>query len=428
MTGAENGGTTRGAQASRSAGNSSRNQWLARGVLYTPVDSQNRSLVIVAGGLAVFFVGILCLGASAVGVVFAARSGGPAPPAPPPVPNGLPALDHHVEPDDPSARDPSRPRYRPGPHVTVVGTLPAAESRRERRRDRVPHTGGTPWTVLGSEFRSQAAPNASEGGGAPTVRLGRSVGPGETTVVAGTPVTFGLSSSPGEGHRGPIQGVLIAFHDYPGHFFLPASVDTELGYVRVEGVDDLELHFGMDAAVRPDGTPIVGGTHRTTMYIAVIDLEGRVSPYVQRGLAITPVGVGDVEVTLTMSRATDLDLYVVDPNGTVVYYGNTSSPAGGQLDLDANAACSNNMGVNNEHIFFPPGAAPAGTYVVRVANFQSCISNQAVDFRVTVQVCGETVVFAGSTSGPGESSQCLSPGGDPTRCQDVVEFDVDPCS
>lgn len=388
--------------------------------------NQNRSLLFVAGGIAVGILALACLGLSAVGAVVAAREID-APPPPPPIPDGVPEAES--EPDDPSVpRDPNVPRYRPGPHVRVVGTLPAGERRTDRQRDRIPETGGTPWTVLGSEFRSGSAPSASDGAGTPELRLGARVQPGETTIVAGTPVTFGLSSRPGEGHRGAIRALLVAFHDYPGHFYLPASVDTELGYVRVEGVDDMEMHFGIDAAVRPDGTPITGAPHRTTMYIAVVDLEGRVSRYVQQSLAITPVGVGDVEVTLTMSQATDLDLYVTDPNGSTVYYGNQSSPSGGRLDLDANAACSSNMGVNTEHIFFPRGGAPVGTYRVRVANFESCIGGAQLDYRITVQACGETVVLAGSIAGQGNSSQCLQSSLDPNVCQDVVEFDVDPCS
>ncbi|NIS28841.1 MAG: hypothetical protein GWN07_01935, partial [Actinobacteria bacterium] len=88
------------------------------------------------------------------------------------------------------------------------------------------------------------------------------------------------------------------------------------------------------------------------------------SPYLRRQLRVMPVGTGDVEVTVTMTRSTDIDLYVIDPTGNTVYYGNSHSDNGGQLDLDANAACGANMGVDNEHIFWPRGTAPAGTYTV----------------------------------------------------------------
>ena len=43
-----------------------------------------------------------------------------------------------------------------------------------------------------------------------------------------------------------------------------------------------------------------------------------------------------------------------------------AAPSGGALDLDANAACGSNMGVNTEHVYWPRGMAPAGTYTVYV--------------------------------------------------------------
>ena len=130
-----------------------------------------------------------------------------------------------------------------------------------------------------------------------------------------------------------------------------------------------------------------------------------------------------------MTEATDLDLYVVEPTGVAVYYRNTSSFTGGHLDLDANAACNSNVGVNNEHIYWPRGRAPAGTYAVRVANYTSCINGNHVDYQVTVRNCGDVAVFAGGFDGFGNRSQCTtSQGQDPTWCHDVVSFVVTPCS
>src|SRR5690606_9677273 len=117
-----------------------------------------------------------------------------------------------------------------------------------------------------------------------------------------------------------------------------------------------------------------------------------------------------------------------DPSGVTIYYGNTRATNGGQLDLDANAACGSNMGVNNEHVFWPEGSAPSGTYRVNVAHWRSCIGGRAVSYRVTVRACGETVVLSGSFAGEGRSDQCFSSTpGDRAWCQEVVTFDVPPC-
>jgi hypothetical protein len=332
-------------------------------------------------------------------------------------------------PNEPAPPDPGevRDRYRPGPYVEVQGMLPDGRMRQQRIAGtwRQGRTVDNPWIVGGAELRPGSAPSPG-GPGSPSLR---STDAGELTVIAGVPARIGVSAGGGQADDGAVSGLLIAFHDYPGHFFLPATVDTELGHIRIAGVEDAQVHFGIDAPVRADGSAIAGPEpHRVTMYVAAVDLGGRVSPYVERQLSVMPVGNGDVEVTLTMTQATDLDLYVVDPTGVVVYYGNDGGFSGGQLDLDANAACSGNMGVNNEHIFWPRAQAPAGTYTVRVAHFESCVSGQPVDYRVTVRNCGETVVLTGRFEGQGDTTTCdRSPGTNRNWCQDVVDFEVTPC-
>lgn len=69
---------------------------------------------------------------------------------------------------------------------------------------------------------------------------------------------------------------------------------------------------------------------------------------------------GSVQVTLTWDSVCDLDLWVTDPYGETIYWNNPSSASGGQLDYD------NTYGYGPENIFWPPNAAPNGTYEVRV--------------------------------------------------------------
>jgi hypothetical protein len=292
---------------------------------------------------------------------------------------------------------------------------------------RAGRTVDTPWIVGGAELHPTAAPDASSPSPArPSIAHGDAGG--ELVILAGVPARLPIRAQQGSGTDTEVRGLYIAFHDYPGHFFLPATVDTELGQIQVAGADAAELVFGLDAALGPNGEPITAAPLEVTMYVAAVDLEGRVSPYLQRRLRVMPVGTGDVEVTVTMTRSTDLDLYVIDPSGNTVYYGNANSESGGRLDLDANAACSSNMGIDNEHIFWPSGAAPAGTYTVRVAHFESCIANEPFDYRVTVENCGETVVLTGHFEGAGNTETCDTMSrDDPSWCQEVVEFEVTPC-
>lgn len=325
------------------------------------------------------------------------------------------------------------PRYRPGPFVQTVGLLPSGIStlRRLAASNRGGHTIDTPWVVAGAELHAGNAPAGAGGSGGPSIRLGsRENTTQPLMVLPGAPTRLQIVASPGSGSDGAVQGLMIRFQGYPGYFFLPAVVDSELGQIRVAGVDQAELQFGIDAPLYPDGRPVDPGKEmEATIEIAAVDVSGRISGFTQRHLRVLPVGTGDVEVTVSMTEATDLDLYVVDPTGVVIYYGNTQALSGGQLDLDANAGCGGNMGVNNEHIFWPRGRAPAGTYQVRVSNFRSCIQGRRVDYRVTVHNCGETAVFSGSFEGGGNSDTCnVDPGTRREWCQQVVSFDVTPCS
>lgn len=334
----------------------------------------------------------------------------------------------------PSTGDPladMRRRYVPGPHVRVDGMIPSADPIGPTSGGVQAWTRGrsadTPWIVLGARFEPGPPPSMSSN---PAPRVAHA--PGEPvdrpiTILAGVPAESHVRAADSSGGFA-VTSYAVAFDGYAGHFVLPATVQTELGIVSAGGSDGATVRFTIGAAIRPDRTLATSGEgFRATMRVAAIDDQGRVSPYVPRDLAILPVGTGDVEVALNMTESTDLDLYVTDPTGNTIYYGNTQGVTGGHLDLDANAACSGNMGVNTEHVFWHQGRAARGTYTVRVAHFESCIQGRPVDYRVTVRSCGETVVLSGRFTGFGESSSCLVGGQDPAFCQDVVSFLVPPC-
>jgi hypothetical protein len=146
--------------------------------------------------------------------------------------------------------------------------------------------------------------------------------------------------------------------------------------------------------------------HNVSITFEVADASGNVSAPVVVPTTIIQVGTGDVAVSLSWDQGinNDIDLHVVDPNGFEVYYGDPSSPEYGQLDLDSNASCADD-GVNNEHVVWPAGGAPRGSYTVRVDNFENC-TGKAVTYVVTVQRTGKPAqTFSGSfaASDPGDS-------------------------
>jgi hypothetical protein len=119
-----------------------------------------------------------------------------------------------------------------------------------------------------------------------------------------------------------------------------------------------------------------------------------------RLMGVVPVGTGDVQVSVSWDSSSDVDLYVVDPAGEEIYYGNRRSASGGELDLDSNAAC-HGPDVQNENITWPEDSAPRGEYTVRVNYWDSC-GESRTNWVVTVQVRGQAArTYTGSFTGTG---------------------------
>ncbi|MEX2531937.1 MAG: hypothetical protein WD960_14305 [Gemmatimonadota bacterium] len=119
-----------------------------------------------------------------------------------------------------------------------------------------------------------------------------------------------------------------------------------------------------------------------------------------RLMGVVTVGTGDVQVSVSWDAPSDVDLYVVDPQGEEIYYGNRQAASGGELDLDSNAAC-HGPDVQNENITWPEDSAPRGEYTVRVNHWDNCEASRT-NWVVTVQVRGQVArTYTGSFTGAG---------------------------
>ena len=107
---------------------------------------------------------------------------------------------------------------------------------------------------------------------------------------------------------------------------------------------------------------------------------------------------GDVQVTLRWDTADDLDLFVRDPFGEEVSYFEPEIASGGQLDVDANAGCSERMAEPVENIFWPTGGGVPGDYVVTVDLYSHCGPEAPVNFTLTTLVQGEVQTQTGTVS------------------------------
>lgn len=106
-------------------------------------------------------------------------------------------------------------------------------------------------------------------------------------------------------------------------------------------------------------------------------------------LEILDVGSGELQVNLTWNTDADLDIHVFEPSGNEIFWNNTTSPTGGQLDLDANVGCGS---VSVENIFWSL-VPPVGTYRVAIENYTEC-SQVSSSFIVTVTVPGQAPIIA----------------------------------
>ena len=110
---------------------------------------------------------------------------------------------------------------------------------------------------------------------------------------------------------------------------------------------------------------------------------------------VADLGTGDVQVTLIWNSTNDLDLWVVDPQGEKIYFGQKTSLSGGLLDVDANAGCGTVTSQPVENIFWPSGEAPLGGYALSVNFFRQCEAVADTPFTLRALVDGQIQEFTG---------------------------------
>jgi len=109
--------------------------------------------------------------------------------------------------------------------------------------------------------------------------------------------------------------------------------------------------------------------------------------------AVLAYGYGDVQVTLTWNNEADLDLYVEDPNGDVLWYQNMDVASGGELDVD------DTNGFGPENVFWPEGEAPEGLYQVSVHHYvyeDEPDRPTSANYTVVVTAFGRTQQYTGT--------------------------------
>jgi hypothetical protein len=125
------------------------------------------------------------------------------------------------------------------------------------------------------------------------------------------------------------------------------------------------------------------------------------------------VGNGQLRITMTWDRMADLDLHVIPPCGTEIYYGRLAT-CGGELDVDSCPSLSRSASYPSgmdpctgpENVFWASAPA-AGTYIVCSNPWRSVSGAPAANFRITVTRGTTTIrTWTGSRSGSVGYQRC----------------------
>ena len=179
----------------------------------------------------------------------------------------------------------------------------------------------------------------------------------------------------------PFQTIVLFVSGRPGYYVLNLPAPVTSASLLVTLATSLNTSFSWVLGVGPN--------------------SGGAGNYTARSVTFVPVLSGDVQVSVAWDSPADVDLHLVEPGGAEVYWGSTSSGAGGVLDLDSNAACGSD-GPRNENITYPSATPPSGAYIVRLDYWDSCGAT-ATNYVVTVRFKGHALeVYQGQFTGSGD--------------------------
>ncbi len=226
------------------------------------------------------------------------------------------------------------------------------------------------------ELRASAIPRPTSGG--PDVSVD-----GQVAIVNGGTTTVNVTSPT------PFQTVYVAGSYPTSRLFVPVSGYFEITLPTLATSAELFITF-----------PQALTSSEFNLHFSAVDSTGRVGMLAERSYDPIVVGTGDVQVTVAWDTDADVDLHVVDPGGSEIYWAERQSPSGGQLDLDSNAGCAGDN-VRNENITWPVGTAPQGTYTVRVDYWSNCDAPET-NYTVLIHSEDEMDIHHGTFTGDGD--------------------------
>ncbi len=206
--------------------------------------------------------------------------------------------------------------------------------------------------------------------------------------------------------------VIIGVQDVKGYYTTPASGSTTSG----NGTVLLILLFSQ--TLESEVFDIV---------VALRDAQGLVSAHSTIEVSKIEAGTGRLQISCSWDKLNDVDLHLVEPNSSEIYYGNDYSDNGGELDVDSNADCYIDY-INNENITYSDESIiESGKYIVRVDFYSNCNVATNTNFIVTTRYNGQIIA---PTTGKNPYSGSFMPaeedGGGSGDGREVMTFNIAP--
>jgi hypothetical protein len=188
--------------------------------------------------------------------------------------------------------------------------------------------------------------------------------------------------------------LIVGVQGQQGFFILP--MDENQGNGTSEALFDLLLLIGQQAA------------DSFTLIFTPSDGLGNYGPYETLQVTKQQAGTGLLQISLSWNQPNDMDLYLIQPDGEQIYFGNKISENGGELDVDSNIGC-NIDGINNENIFYENAAGVTiqnGEYEVLIDLYSNCGVPNNTNYNVVAYYDGNKIA---PTTGTNPASGQLNP-------------------
>jgi len=171
--------------------------------------------------------------------------------------------------------------------------------------------------------------------------------------------------------------IAVGIEGMEGYFLLPFTETSERTTLSTTSISLIQLLLGQNL---DDDFMLV---------FAVMDDQENVSEYEYLQVTTMEAGTGLLQVNCSWNQENDVDIHLKEPNGEVVFYANTLSENGGQLDVDSNPACDIDN-INSENIFYDEDSIiEFGEYEVLVDLWSNCDIEGMTTYTVTIYYEGQ---------------------------------------